>query len=521
MSDELDDLDLHAWQPPPVPPTLVDSVMKRMTATDEAIAASIRTRRFGYLRAAAVTAGGIAACFAAWLAIRPGPAPRVDVVVAVAPRVVQLGDTSVELDRGAVLRTSRVGDHLNAVQFGTATWHVAPHDRLEIDAGSSASIDAAGSSSLRVEASMNTNTGIALVMGGVALTTASIALVSATVFEGHVEGHDGAQVMLFMPDTTTTVGGGHIVTTPAKAQPLPTPLAPTMSELAIAPGESAIIYSSDGRVSVEIQKQCVLRVEVHGVEKNGHETIESVASADNGTVPLLDVTKGKHKYYARCSNEGPDQDVVGTLDVRLDTCRGKYCGDERLVKLFTPMLGETFGDTVRVTGHRASDVAVWVGGQLMPDPKDAVITIDDGSHEHWFDAELDHKANESVVLRAQTSTRLEFYVQHSSVVGTASLSKPKATCDADADIKLGKQYVTMDYDAALKYFESAYSCRPDVHTAELAFMAACNLKNLAQARVYWRTMPESRKRADETMCARQYITREMLDANGIVTNLTP
>lgn len=509
MTDELKDLDLHAWQPPPVPPNLVDSVINRMTATDEAIAASVRKRRFGYLRVAAMAVGGVAAGLAGWLAIRPGPAPEVDVVVALAPRTIQLGDTSVELDRGTVLSTSRVGGHLSAVQSGTATWHVAPHDQLEIGAGSSASINAAGSSSLRVESSMNTNTGIALVMGGVALTAASVALVSATVFEGHVEGHDGGRVVLVEPSTTTTVGGGRIVTRLAPSPPPAPPLAAHESELAIAPGESAVIYTTDGRVSVEVQKQCVLRVEIHGVEKNGHETIVSVGSADNG-VNAFELMTGKHKYYARCATE--TQDVVGTLDVRLDTCRGKYCGDDRLVKIFTPMLGATFGDTVRVTGHRPNDVAVWIGGQLMPDPKDAIVSIDDGSHEHWFDATLEHKENQSVVLRAQTSTRLEFYVQHSAVSGTATLAKPKAACDADADVELGKQYATMDFTSALKYFESAYACRPELRTAELAFMTACNMKDVAKARAYWSKLSASAQAHDITMCVREGITRATLDA---------
>ncbi|HEY1553087.1 MAG TPA: hypothetical protein VGG28_34890, partial [Kofleriaceae bacterium] len=184
--DDLHDLDLHAWQAPAPPKGLADAVIARATATGEAIAVAKRGQRRRTLATAAFACGGsVAAALAVWLAMRPAPVHEVDMtVIAAVPQHVALGDTTVDLAPGAAIQTERRGDELHVVQSGTATWHVGAKDNVEIDAGKAGSIKATGAS-LRVESKMNTQN--ALLVGGGLLSAGAIALVTATVYEGHVE----------------------------------------------------------------------------------------------------------------------------------------------------------------------------------------------------------------------------------------------------------------------------------------------------------------------------------------------
>jgi hypothetical protein len=500
MSDDLDDVDLRAWQPPPVPHNLVDSVIARMTATDEAIAVVVhRRRRRSYAIAGAACAAVAASGLALWLGL-PAPAHE-HVTIALGPRDIALGSTTVELDRGAMLYTDRVGDRLHAVQSGTATWHVAAHDQLEIDAGSSASINATGAS-LRVESHVN-NTSIAMVMGGVALSAGAVAL-TVVAYEGHVERRDGDKVTVIAPSV------GAVVTPPVAYKPL----VADHGDLAITPGESAVIYSLDGHAVVEFKKSCALRVEVRpneiDLDDYGLHPLERKASSG----PLaFDLVSGLYHYVASC-DEDPASTLVGTLEVREDHCREPRCaGDDRnrLLQVIMPRIADPLGAEVHIVGMHRAGVTVWVGDTQLDDSRH-------GSDGGMLDITLDHKPGQSIVLRAQTPLRTEFFVQHAPATGVATVAKPgvrSASCDADKESELGVDRAELgDRAAALQHFEAAYACRPDYRTAVHAFMAACTSKNTLAARTYWRKLvSDDQNKLLQVVCAPLGITRAQLDAN--------
>jgi hypothetical protein len=74
---------------------------------------------------------------------------------------------------------------------------------------------------------------------------------------------------------------------------------------------------------------------------------------------------------------------------------------------------------------------------------------------------------------------------------------------------------------ALKKFEQAYACRPDAHTLQLAFMAACNVPDLVRARHWWRRLSSDEQDRDVMMCIRRGITRGRLDGTDLGVRNAP
>jgi hypothetical protein len=560
--DNLDDLDLHAWQAPPPPNGLAESVIARATATDEAISVAMRHQRRRYAIIGAACAGSIAAGLALWLGLQPSRAVADNVIIADKSQHVALGASAVDLDPGSALRWHRTGDELHVVQSGTATWRVASNERLVIDAGSSASIEATGAS-LRVEAKMNPS--YVRVMSGVALTAAAVALVSATVYEGHVKATTGDGTVVVLPQNRATIadngsrleiaGLDQLARDQARLVDLVAaergfPLKAKRGDLAIVPGQSAVIRVTAGvlgldtsGVDVEFQAPCELRVDMHGDPKSGPS--EQIASASNGIL-MMPLQHGKHEYTASCTGGPP---MTGTLEVVTDDCRHQYCTDEheRLLKLDAPDLGTPFAaPTVHVAGTVVDGATLSIGGD--------VIAID---NDHAFAIDLSYAANQTVVLRVDHPTRgTEFYVQHSAPAGAATVAKPPAPavidihpdpkhvgnkagarqigpheievtipdvhrsplpspdqCDAAKLVADGAESSSEGNNtSALKKFEAAYECKADTHTLSLAFMASCNAENVRRARFWWRKMSTMEQDHLVVMCMRARITREMLDA---------
>ena len=86
-------------------------------------------------------------------------------------------------------------------------------------------------------------------------------------------------------------------------------------------------------------------------------------------------------------------------------------------------------------------------------------------------------------------------------------------CDADALRDAGTQSEAMGQHAqAIKQFEDVLRCKPDSHTVQLTFMAACNAGNQGKARTYYKKLSAEQQAKVVVMCVRNHITKEMLDA---------
>jgi hypothetical protein len=91
-------------------------------------------------------------------------------------------------------------------------------------------------------------------------------------------------------------------------------------------------------------------------------------------------------------------------------------------------------------------------------------------------------------------------------------AKTLPPCDANTLVERGTDGEAMGaHAAALVSFESAYQCKADLHTASLAFMAACNARNLAKARQWWTKLPEPQRDRLFQLCVRNGISRDALD----------
>jgi hypothetical protein len=86
-------------------------------------------------------------------------------------------------------------------------------------------------------------------------------------------------------------------------------------------------------------------------------------------------------------------------------------------------------------------------------------------------------------------------------------------CLADAFAEQGQEHYAMSrLVEALASYEAAYACRPTPQWGQKRFIIACNLGDLAKARLYWRQLPAPMRWQAAPICARNQITEEMLDA---------
>jgi pSer/pThr/pTyr-binding forkhead associated (FHA) protein len=89
---------------------------------------------------------------------------------------------------------------------------------------------------------------------------------------------------------------------------------------------------------------------------------------------------------------------------------------------------------------------------------------------------------------------------------------PPAGCNADELAEKGKdQYAQGQLAAALSSYEAAAACKPDVQYTEKSFIIACNIPNVAKAKLYWKRMPPDRKQRTLMICMRNQITEEILN----------
>jgi tetratricopeptide (TPR) repeat protein len=86
-------------------------------------------------------------------------------------------------------------------------------------------------------------------------------------------------------------------------------------------------------------------------------------------------------------------------------------------------------------------------------------------------------------------------------------------CNAEAlSEKALAHYRLNQLAESLASFEAAYTCKPSPTLLQRALVIACNLRNMAKAKAYWKRLSlEMRTRVLST-CARNDITEAMLNA---------
>ena len=87
------------------------------------------------------------------------------------------------------------------------------------------------------------------------------------------------------------------------------------------------------------------------------------------------------------------------------------------------------------------------------------------------------------------------------------------TCNADAlSEKALEQYRVNQLAESLAFFEAAYTCKPSPSLLQRAFVIACNLRNVAKARSYWKRLSLAMRTQALSTCMRNDITETMLNA---------
>ncbi len=90
---------------------------------------------------------------------------------------------------------------------------------------------------------------------------------------------------------------------------------------------------------------------------------------------------------------------------------------------------------------------------------------------------------------------------------------PPAKCDVNALADKGQgQYAAGQLAASLASYEAAYACKASSAWTEKAFIIACNLTNLAKAKLHWKRLPTPMKTRALGICVRNGITEAKLNA---------
>ena len=88
-----------------------------------------------------------------------------------------------------------------------------------------------------------------------------------------------------------------------------------------------------------------------------------------------------------------------------------------------------------------------------------------------------------------------------------------AKCDADALAQKGRvQLSAGQLDAAFMSYEAAYECNPVPARARVPFTLACNLRDLAKARLYWKQMAPAVRAQVLGICVLKVIAAATLNA---------
>jgi hypothetical protein len=360
------------------------------------------------------------------------------------------------------------------------------------------------------------------IIGAATLTAAAIGLLGVTAYKRHVDAPvPQRQVQPSGLGPMVDIGRSFVMA------PHVSPVAPTTgADLAITAGETVWIHVPFGAVDIEIQSKCNAEVELSvptsavwlpgahpgdaptlSTESNG-EIIVGTDSPDGRAstyhlTPGRDPGDGLYAYTSRCVGQPP---IRGTLLVdRIDV--SEPIGPMTNARVYTNQLTE---HAIRVFGTVLPGARVSIGAKplaLEPAvPTDGDLPI----YPTFTTGDVPISLNHLVAaVRVDDAKGTHFYVIHGSPVVVVQSCAPTMTVPKQTAGKLDAQG---DHPGALKALETAMAaCKPDRDTLSLALSYACKAGNAEAARNYWRKLPPELQRTLEPECARNQITRDVLD----------
>lgn len=559
---EDDDLDLSAWAAPPAPSGLADRVIARLAAADEVIAGVLerrRTRRVFWLAgglAAALAAVAIAAVIVLTRSPEPATAPGTGTLIAIAPRQLALPGAIANLDPGTEVSWQTCGDTIHVQQRGgAATWRV-DKPKLFLDVGAAPASLEASNATLRVETRMNLSD--VRVISAAALTSATVALVTVNLYEGHARLSSAGQTVVVQPGTTYQVLPGQpprldraVVATNVAG----VPASEAPPELTLPLGEKVTIHDPRGAIRIAIDKQCPgdaspmypnganalteagdyhFSYTCNGVDEHGEVTVLRDlnldvlrAPADNAVwsdrvhvegapVPARAQITIDGVPLATRNNQRWSAEVVpahrGFLAVRIDGglddvhyyIRRAATGDRTTARP-APAQGLPVAEFERVMNELRPALGPCV--QRWPNGQDVAVSIDaNGRVTELLTTESDPATDACLrkVLRNALFPAAKAGSRHTHHVDPA--------CDFEELQAAGTAAVARGAHAeALRSFDAALRCKYDIHALQLAFMAACRANEVDYARKYWKRMSTDLKGHFLQICLHAHITKEMLD----------
>lgn len=116
-------------------------------------------------------------------------------------------------------------------------------------------------------------------------------------------------------------------------------------------------------------------------------------------------------------------------------------------------------------------------------------------------------------LAAAEQALAEKHLDETPPTPTPRRPPPPKGCNADELSDRGREsYAAGQLADALGFFEEAIACRPEPRLQQKAFIAACNLRDVAKSASFWARMPQALRTQAVNICLRNGITEEDLEA---------
>jgi tetratricopeptide (TPR) repeat protein len=485
MSDDLNDIDLSAWDVPEPPDDLADCVVARLGGTDitPAIPEAAPRRRSRGLIIGGVAAAVVALSLGLWTLIgsTDRAAPMNGVVFAQFAQQLSLDGVTADLDVGANVKWTRDARSVHVQQrSGSAAWRIATDQRLVINAGSS-TVEASGKSSLRVEVKMNK---VERAVGASAFAAAAI--VTVIVYNGKVTVENPKHERIVVaPGTTYNVE-------PSVDEQLleerTVGVAPPV-DVTTCDEVSCVLTNYEGACCVRYNptKDTLDQADIDGAIALVRDDI--VACGDQYT------TTGQVVLTVRVADSKVDMvKVTSTPDVALGQCvadvvkSAVFPAANNLVTFTVPFVFPAPKVTCDAKAARAA------GDQAMAKGKHAEALAQ-------YEASLRCKQDPDVVLLAGKAAC------KSNNAAKAKLYKVTCNaCDANELKDKGMEEVNMgEHGKALALFEQSLTCKHDGYVVALAFMAACNTQDATKARLYYGQLTPAQQSKFKVMCDRNHV----------------
>jgi len=562
VAEKDDDIDFAAWDVPEAPTGIADGVLARMAATDardvtdlvERVPerSSSRRSRAWIIGAAAAATLVVAAAVGFIVMGTERAAPTSGRVVAERAQTLSLDSVRAELDAGARVTWRRQGGALHVEQqAGVAAWRVSGEERLVIDAGATvASVEAQGES-VGVEFKMNQAD--VRVLGGSALTAAAVAMVTVTVYEGHVRvtGSQGQPTVIVQPGSTYTVTSSP-PPAPAPAPVVGASMAGTaMPTVVLTAGESAAIRSMQLPLAIEFISADACGLDVDGARQH-QVSAQLSAGAHRYTLTCGDSTYSGGLHVTALTLPVPELPVIAWTGSNLHV-RGVFgsdvsasissaeaytstVSDDGTFDIETSSIGSPI--VLRVQQGRAlqyyvldvPDATVTASKTTgaLPDTLDrktvmrvvldakarfATCAKKPGKGTTVFAADVDAAGHVRSARVVKTFDReigdciiavvktLEFPPARSH--STFELPVEQDTCDPEQLREAAMSLIANgEHAAALAKLDESLACQDDPYVLQLAFMEACNAHDSASAQRHFASMTPSQQTRFAEICER-------------------